>query len=59
MINYIQFSYILSEVCGLTPDDTDKITRFLDPMNSRQINYNDLLKILENPSNISQVSFKR
>lgn len=45
-LNYIQFSYILNEICKINQDDITTIIKYLDPDNSKNINYVEFLSAL-------------
>lgn len=54
-INYIQFSYILNEMCEVEPADIDQLINIFDSEGTKLIAYPLFLMIINNPQNIDQV----
>lgn len=54
-INYIQFSYILNEMCEIEPADIDQLINIFDSEGTKLIAYPLFLMIIKNPQNIDQV----
>lgn len=45
-INHIQFSYILTEIVGISADDLEKIIKEIDPTHLNIIKYYDFLNLV-------------
>ena len=54
-INYIQFSYILSENFELESSDIEQIVNILDPDSTKIISHDLFKKILQNSNNIEEL----
>lgn len=54
-INLIQFSYILTEIVGLSSADSDQIRKFFDPKSRNFIEYDDMLKVMDNTSLVEKI----
>ena len=54
-INPVQFDYIMTQFCKVEEEDLKIFENFFDPSGTKQINYRELIAILEDPARISQV----
>ncbi|KAL4468003.1 hypothetical protein ABPG72_015873 [Tetrahymena utriculariae] len=55
VINQIQFAYILSEIIGLSASDSDQIRKFFDPQSKNTIEYQDILRVMDDTSLVEKI----
>ncbi len=52
-VNLIQFDYLMTQYCKVGEDDLEVLRNFFDPSGTGQVNYREVLNILDDPNLIS------